>query len=73
MDEERRRTWEAIREALRTKPLEGPIVLSEEYLRLIARVERLPENRPGTDKTWVERALAAWEYEVENAREIPPG
>ena len=39
---------------------EPPMVLSEEYLRHIEIVEALPENQSGTDKTWVERAIRAW-------------
>ena len=37
-----------------------PMTLSEEYLRHIEIVESLPENQPGADKTWVERAIRAW-------------
>jgi len=31
------------------------IELDEEYLRLIARAEALPQNQSGADKTWVWR------------------
>ena len=31
------------------------IDLDEEYLRLIARAEALPQNQSGADKTWVWR------------------
>jgi len=73
MDEVTRRAWAAIEAALAWKPPEGPIVLSGEYLRLVERVEQLPENRPGTDKTWTERVLAQWKHAVENSRKIPRG
>ena len=29
--------------------------MTEDYLALIARVEALPQNRPGADKSWVWR------------------
>ena len=67
MDEVTRRALEGIAEARASKPDEGPIVLSSDYLRLVERVERLPENRPGTDKTWTERVLDSWKNAVENA------
>jgi hypothetical protein len=37
-------------EAARNLP---PFVLDDQYLLMIARVEAMPCNRPGTDKTWV--------------------
>jgi hypothetical protein len=37
-----------------------PIQLSETYRRAIERLESLPENQSGADKTWVERAIASW-------------
>ena len=73
MDDVRRRALEGIEAALAAKPPEGPIVLSAEYLRLVERAERLPENRPGTDKSWTERVVAEWKTFVESAREVPPG
>lgn len=45
--------------ALRSAPIpEGPVALSPPYLRRVARVEALPANQPGTDKTWVAEALS---------------
>ncbi|MBI4476711.1 MAG: hypothetical protein HY654_06030 [Acidobacteria bacterium] len=35
------------------KPTTHPVTLSDEYLRLIAHVERLPQDQSGADKTWV--------------------
>ena len=32
--------------------------LSRDYLRRIARLEAMPENASGTDKTWVHKAHA---------------
>lgn len=40
---------------LRHPPERRPTTLSAEYLRDVARVEELPENRDGADKTWVLR------------------
>ncbi|MFT5478166.1 MAG: hypothetical protein ACI8Y8_003529 [Planctomycetota bacterium] len=71
MDDATKRTLAAIDAAVAWKPPEGPIVLSDEYLRLVERAEQLPENRPGTDKTWVERMLASSKYVLNNIREIP--
>jgi hypothetical protein len=73
MDDATRKALEAIDAAVAAKPPEGPIVLSEEYLRLVRRVEEIPENKPGTDKTWTERVVDEWKHLVESAREIPPG
>ena len=45
--------------ALRSAPIpEGPVALSPLYLRRVARVEALPANQPGADKTWVAQALS---------------
>ena len=33
-------------------------LLASDYLRCIARVEAMPENASGADKTWVHRAHA---------------
>jgi hypothetical protein len=33
-------------------------LLAPDYLRRIARVEAMPENASGTDKTWVHKAHA---------------
>lgn len=38
---------------VRQPPRRDAITLSAQYLRDIARVEALPENRDGADKTWV--------------------
>lgn len=35
----------------------APVTLSEDYLRAVERVEALPSNRNGADKTWVLRLV----------------
>lgn len=71
MDDATRKTLAAIEAAVRWKPPEGPVVLSAEYLRLVEWAEGLPENRPGSDKTWVERMIASSKRILENVREVP--
>ncbi len=44
----------------RSEPPRRPIELDAAYLAAIARVEALPENASGSDKTWVEAAIQAW-------------
>ena len=44
------------------------IELDEEYLRLIARVEALPQNQSGADKTWVSRRDHAFREHYRRAR-----
>jgi len=36
------------------------IDLDEAYLRAVERLEDLPQNRSGADKSWIERALRSW-------------
>jgi hypothetical protein len=31
------------------------------YLQAVKKLESLPENRSGADKTWVERAMRSWQ------------
>jgi hypothetical protein len=38
----------------------GPVRLDERYLRAVEKLESLPQNRSGADKSWVERALRDW-------------
>jgi len=47
----------------------GPVSLSDEYLELLRRVEDLPQNQSGTDKTWVESAIR--EYREHYSRVTP--
>ena len=37
---------------------QGEVQLSPDYLRRVARLEAIPENASGTDKTWVHKAHA---------------
>jgi hypothetical protein len=46
----------------------GPVRLGPGYLRLLAAAEALPENRDGTDKSWVGRADAAFRAWRRSAR-----
>ncbi len=43
---------------------EGPVELGPRYLRAIAALEALPENRSGADKAWVHSAdrLFRWHF-----------
>ena len=47
-------TAEALRlldEIVRTVPAHEPVTLTDDHLRLIERIEALPENQDGADKT----------------------
>jgi hypothetical protein len=46
----------------------GPVTLSQGYLENIARVEALPENQAGADKSWVHRAQANFRRHYQRAR-----
>jgi hypothetical protein len=37
--------------------LSGPVTLDEAYLRAIERVEAMPQNQSGADKTWIREAV----------------
>lgn len=51
------RTLAAITAAERWMCTLEPIVLGEEYLRAVVRVEALATNRTGASKDWLERAV----------------
>jgi hypothetical protein len=36
------------------------IRVNKAYLRAIERLESLPQNQSGADKSWVERAIRSW-------------
>ena len=36
------------------------IELDDAYLRAIEKLESLPQNQGGADKSWVERSLRSW-------------
>jgi hypothetical protein len=38
----------------------APIELDEAYLRAVKKLESLPQNQSGADKSWVERAIRSW-------------
>jgi len=38
----------------------APIELDEAYLRAVKKLESLPQNQSGADKSWVERAIRGW-------------
>ena len=44
--------------------------LTDAFLRAIIRWENLPHNRPGEDKTWVERLDAEWREHYRRAVRI---
>ena len=46
----------------------GPIELDEAYLRAVRKIESLPQNRSGADKSWVERAIRRWRDHYARAR-----
>ena len=56
MDPETEACIRLVRElADKWQPPAGPIVLGEDYLRLVARLEAHPRNASGVDKSRVER------------------
>ena len=58
MDPQLKAVLEILEKAEREwKPPPGPIVLGQEYLRLVERYEALPVSQSGVDKTWVGRLV----------------
>ncbi len=51
------RTPETYAYARAPRPEETDVPLAEAYLTAVARVEALPRNQSGEDKTWVENAI----------------
>ena len=49
-----------LEEAKALLPPTAPVELDAEFLHAIARVEELPENQSGSDKTWVEEARSGF-------------
>jgi len=45
--------------------------MTEDYLQLIAQVEAMPRNQPGTDKSYVWRAQRAYKESFKNVRLLP--
>jgi hypothetical protein len=56
---------EAVAEVAR---LSGPVTLDADYLRAIERVEAMPENQSGADKTWVSEAQRQFREHFRRAR-----
>jgi len=48
-----------------------PFVLDDHYRALIARVEAMSCNRPGTDKTWVHELHASDDAYFASCRRLP--
>ncbi len=57
MDSGTRKALEAIDLVCQTPTPTGPVDLDEEYLRNVKRVEGLPCNRSGEDKSWIRELL----------------
>jgi hypothetical protein len=55
----------------RKQSRKSAILLDDAYLKAVDKLESLPANRSGADKTWVERALRAWREHY--ARAVPAG
>ena len=68
MDPETKRALEQLDEVTKDLQMEGPVDLDPAYLRLIERVEALPENQDGADKSWVWRCLETARLHFERAR-----
>jgi hypothetical protein len=56
VDPATKRLFEILDEARAWARPTGPTTLRPEYLRAIDEIEALPENQPGADKGWVEKA-----------------
>jgi hypothetical protein len=70
MDPDVKRALEAIDRVCETPTETGPVELDPEYLRAIERVESLPEDQSGTDKSWVGRILEESRNEWRRARRL---
>jgi DNA-binding SARP family transcriptional activator len=61
-----------ILETLRRLPREThPVELDAAYLRAVERLEALPTNRSGTDKSWVEDSRREFREYFARARRAP--
>ena len=61
------RTPETYAYARAPRPEESDVPLAEAYLTAVARVEALPRNQSGEDKTWVEKAIGNWDRHYRQA------
>jgi hypothetical protein len=50
----------------------APMDLTGSYLRALERVEALPENREGADKSWVEASRREFREYIARARRARP-
>ena len=57
MDPDTVRVLKLLDDVTKNLVTEGPFTLDEAYLRMIARVEAMPRNREGADKSWVWQCL----------------
>ena len=53
MDPDTRRVLKLLDDVTQNLETEGPVTLDEAYLQMIARVEAMPQNQDGTDKSWL--------------------
>lgn len=60
MDEQTREVLAAIDRVCEEGKRYGAFVLTEEYLELLQRLEELPRNAPGADKSHVESSRLAY-------------
>ena len=61
------RTPETYAYARAPRPEEPDVPLAEAYLTAVARVEALPRNQSGEDKTWVDKAIGNWDRHYRQA------
>jgi hypothetical protein len=70
VDPEVKRALEAIDRVCETPTPTGPVELDAEYLSAIERVEALPENQSGADKSWVRKILEEARDQWSRARRL---
>ena len=46
----------------------GAVSLSPDYVRAVERIESLPQNQPGADKSWVPKSQAEFFQHYRRAR-----
>ena len=68
MDPWTKRALEAIDRVCETPSATGPVILEPEYLRMLERVQALPQNQHGVDKSWVEESHVEWIAHYRDAR-----
>ncbi len=68
MDPDTARTLKLLEDVTRDLETEGPVPLDEVYLRMIARVEAMPQNQNGADKSAVWEGLESDRLHFARAR-----